>query len=60
MVRNSLRRRTRAVVEAAAPTLPRGAYLVRLEPSAASTDPSTLRHDVARALAKAGRSRVPA
>jgi ribonuclease P protein component len=59
VVRNSLRRRTRAVVRETAPTLARGSYLVRLEPAAATSDPSTLRHDVARALVKAGRIRVP-
>jgi ribonuclease P protein component len=59
VVRNSLRRRARDVVRATAPRLPRGAYLVRLEPAAATSDPSTFRHDVAEALLKAGRGRVP-
>ncbi len=40
------------------PTLPRGAYLVRLEPGAATVDPPVFRNDVATALLKAGR--VPA
>jgi ribonuclease P protein component len=58
VVRNSLRRRARAVVQATAPTLPPGAYLVRFEPAAATADPPTLRQDVARALLKAGRAGV--
>ncbi|HEX4433420.1 MAG TPA: ribonuclease P protein component [Acidimicrobiales bacterium] len=57
VVRNSLRRRAREVVRAASPTLPRGTYLVRLEPSAATLGASTFRADVASALAKAGQAR---
>jgi ribonuclease P protein component len=60
VVRNSLRRRAREVVRAEAPTLPRGAYLLRLEPAAAAADPAVFRHDVAKALVKAGRGRVAA
>ena len=60
VVRNSLRRRARAVVRAEASTLPRGTYLVRVEPAAAALAPSAFRQDVATALAKAGRGRVPA
>jgi ribonuclease P protein component len=60
VVRNSLRRRAREVVRDEAPGLPPGAYLVRLEPAAAAEDPSAFRRDVATALVKAGRGRVPA
>ncbi len=59
VVRNSLRRRARAVVRAEAPTLPRGTYLVRVEPGAAALAPSVFRQDVVTALAKAGRGRLP-
>ena len=38
VVRNRLRRRARAVVREEAPSLPRGAFLVRLEPGASSLD----------------------
>jgi len=60
VVRNSLRRRAREVVRAAAPGLARGTYLVRLEPAAAALAPSVFRDDVAAALLKAGRDRVAA
>jgi ribonuclease P protein component len=60
VVRNSLRRRAREVVRAAAPNLPRGTYLVRLEPGAAALAPSVFRDDVAVALLKAGGGKVPA
>ena len=60
VVRNSLRRRAREVVRGEAPGLPRGTYLVRLEPAAATEDPSAFRRHVATALLKAGRGRVPA
>ena len=55
VVRNSLRRRAREVVRSAAPTLPRGTYLVRLEPAAAELAPAVFRDDVATAL-RQGRS----
>jgi ribonuclease P protein component len=57
VVRNSLRRRARAVVCNAAPTLARGTYLVRLEPPAAELAPGVFRQDVETALRKAGRDR---
>jgi len=60
VVRNSLRRRARAVAQATAPDLARGTYLVRLEPAAAALGPSVFRKDVAAALRKAARSRGPA
>jgi ribonuclease P protein component len=61
VVRNSLRRRARAVVRSAAPTLARGTYLVRLEPAAAQLAAAAFRRDVETALRKAGRDqdRVP-
>jgi ribonuclease P protein component len=60
VVRNSLRRRARAVVRCTAPELARGSYLVRLEPAAAALAPSVFRQDVATALLKAGGKRVAA
>jgi len=60
VVRNSLRRRVREVVRSSAPTLARGTYLVRLEPTAAALGTAVLRENVATALLKAGRSPVPA
>jgi ribonuclease P protein component len=57
VVRNSLRRRARAVVREAAPTLSRGTYLVRLESPAAASAPAVFRQDVETALRKAGRER---
>ncbi len=60
VVRNSLRRRAREVVRAEAPTLPRGAYLVRLEPAAAALSAPAFREDLATALLRAGGRRVPA
>jgi ribonuclease P protein component len=58
VVRNRLRRRARAVVREAAPSLPRGAFLVRLDPGAASLSPAEFRHDLARALRRAGEAAV--
>ncbi len=52
VVRNSLRRRAREVVRSEAPRLPRGSYLVRLEPGAAALAPAEFRADVADALAE--------
>jgi ribonuclease P protein component len=60
VVRNSLRRRAREVARSEAPTLPRGAYLVRLEAAAAALEPRELRADVATALHRAGRVAVSA
>ena len=60
VVRNSLRRRARAVVRSTAPQLPQGSYLVRLEPGAARVAPSAFRQDVATALLQAGGKRVAA
>jgi ribonuclease P protein component len=60
VVRNSLRRRARAVVRSTASDLARGTYLIRLEPSAAALGPPVLRKDVAVALRRAAQSRGPA
>jgi ribonuclease P protein component len=60
VVRNSLRRRARAVVQEAARELPKGTYLLRLEPAAAAQAPDDFRRDVAVALRKAGRIPGPA
>ena len=60
VVRNSLRRRARAVVRGEASGLPRGTYLIRLEPGAAALTGPAFRQDVATALQKAGRARVAA
>ena len=54
VVRNRLRRRARAVVREQASSLPRGAFLVRLEPAAADLTAVQLRHDLTRALQRAG------
>ena len=60
VVRNRLRRRARAVVREQAPSLPRGAFLVRLEPGASSLSAAELRHDLAAALHRAAESAVRA
>ena len=54
VVRNRLRRRARAVVREAAPSLPRGTFLVRFEPAASTLSAAELRHDLAEALCRAG------
>ena len=59
VVRNRLRRRARAVVREEAPSLPRGAYLVRLEPGASGLSAAQFRHDLARALQRAGAAAGP-
>ncbi len=58
VTRNRLRRRAREVVRAEAATLPRGAYLVRLDPGVAGLDAAQFRTDVARALRRAGQPTV--
>jgi ribonuclease P protein component len=55
VVRNRLRRRAREVVKAEAPAMPRGSFLIRLEPGAATLTPAEFRADVAIALRRAGR-----
>ena len=54
VVRNRLRRRARAVVREEAPSLPRGTYLIRLEPAASTLPAARFRHDLATALHRAG------
>ena len=56
VVRNRLRRRMRESARAVAATLPRGAYLLRLEPGAARSEAAELAAQVQRALQRAGRS----
>ena len=56
VVRNRLRRRARAVVREHATSLPRGAFVVRLDPAAAGLSAADLRHDVTRALRRAGQA----
>ena len=56
VVRNSLRRRMRESARAIAPALPRGAYLLRVEPAAARLRPDAFVADVQRALQRAAAS----
>jgi ribonuclease P protein component len=56
VVRNSLRRRMRESARAIAPTLPRGAYLLRVEPAAVKARPGVFVADVQRALQRAAAS----
>ncbi len=58
VTRNRLRRRAREAVRAEATTLPRGAYLLRLDPGAAVLDPAAFRSDVVHALQRASRAAV--
>jgi ribonuclease P protein component len=60
VVRNSLRRRAREAVRSVAPTLARGAYLLRLGPDASTLTPPEFRHDVTTALVRASKAQVPA
>jgi ribonuclease P protein component len=54
VVRNSLRRRMRESARLIAPTLPRGTYLLRVEPAAASSQAATFSSCVQEALQRAG------
>jgi ribonuclease P protein component len=56
VVRNRLRRRMREVVRQCAPDLPRGRYLVRLDPAAAGIPAGAFRAHVAEALQRAARA----
>jgi multidrug resistance efflux pump len=47
------------VVREAAPSLPRGAFLVRLDPGAARLDAARFRHDLTAALHRAGEAARP-
>jgi ribonuclease P protein component len=58
VTRNTLRRRLREAVREAAPTLPRGMYLVRTEPEAANSAPAQLGADVVQALQRAAHPKV--
>ncbi len=60
VTRNALRRRARAVVRSEATRLPRGTYLVRLDPLAATRTREEFRADVASALQRAGGAGVGA
>jgi ribonuclease P protein component len=53
VVRNSLRRRMRESARAIATTLPRGSYLLRVEPAAATAPAHVFAADVQRALQRA-------
>jgi ribonuclease P protein component len=57
VTRNTLRRRMREAARAAAPTLPRGTYLLRFDPAAATRGSAQLRADVTEALRRASRPR---
>jgi ribonuclease P protein component len=56
VVRNSLRRRMRESARAVAETLPRGTYLLRVEPAAVQRERALFVTDVQRALQKAAAS----
>jgi ribonuclease P protein component len=60
VVRNNLRRRMRVAAREAAPGLPKGLYLLRAEPAAASRPASQFSADVTRALLRAAGQSVPA
>jgi len=53
VVRNSLRRRMREAARSIAPTLPRGTYLLRVDPAAAQCDPAQFVRHVQEALVRA-------
>jgi ribonuclease P protein component len=56
VVRNRLRRRMREVARQCAPDLPRGRYLLRLDPAAAAIPAAAFRAHVAAALRHAARA----
>jgi ribonuclease P protein component len=63
VVRNRLRRRMRGVARLCAPDLPRGRFLLRLDPAAARIPAAAFRAHVAEALrraARAGAGQAPA
>jgi ribonuclease P protein component len=53
VIRNTLRRRMREASKMAAPSLPRGIYLLRAEPAATTHSATQLSSDVSRALRRA-------
>jgi ribonuclease P protein component len=57
VVRNSLRRRMRESARSVAHTLPRGTYLLRVAPAAASCDPHEFSAYVSQALQRAGQTK---
>jgi ribonuclease P protein component len=61
VVRNTLRRRLRESTRAVAGSLPRGRYLLRIEPAAVTSEAAQLTSFVQKALQRAGESgSVPA
>jgi ribonuclease P protein component len=62
VVRNKLRRRARETARSVAHELPRGTYLLRLEPAAAQIEAGDLRTHVQRAMQRASQPKptVPA
>ncbi len=56
VTRNTLRRRMRASVASVAESLPKGAYLLRVDPRWAVSDPATFTASVQQALQRAGGS----
>ena len=59
VIRNTLRRRMREAARGTAASLPRGVYLLRAEPAAATRAPAQLSADVVQALQRAGGRTVP-
>jgi ribonuclease P protein component len=57
VIRNSLRRRMRESARSVAGSLPRGTYLLRVDPAAAQCAPHELTAHVRRALQRAGESK---
>jgi ribonuclease P protein component len=57
VIRNSLRRRMRESARSVAGTLPRGTYLLRVDPAAVRCDPHEFTTFVRRALQHAGESK---
>ncbi len=56
VTRNTLRRRMRASAESVAESLPKGAYLLRVDPRWVASDPASFAASVKDALQRAGRS----
>jgi ribonuclease P protein component len=54
VIRNTLRRRMRASAELVAESLPKGAYLLRVDPRWAGSDPAAFTASVQEALQRAG------
>jgi ribonuclease P protein component len=54
VVRNSLRRRMRETARSVAVSLPRGTYLLRVDPAAVRTDPLEFTAQVRQAMERAG------